>query len=164
LNPELQKHLLPGRGQHQEGIDPNLSLGRYSEQRLHNEYSHLLERGNRKESVGQLFDEIGLSSNESCKSEACSLNKCASEIVMILRNLYQIGIRRVIGLLPAECRNNIEIGTEIFSAGQAIFAREFKEPMVVDNHYLNCTGPQTEAELFEVNLPQGKNRHRIERL
>ena len=161
LDPELIRYLLPGSIISPPGSDTDISLGRYSEQRLHNRYSHLLRGGNRQEQVDQLFAEIGLASTDRCESQSCSLDKCASEIVMILRDLYRMKIRRFIGLLPAECTNNIEIGTKVFSEGRSIFIPEFKEPMLVDNHFLNCTGPQTEEELFQANVKQRVSRHLI---
>lgn len=161
LDPELIGHLLPGCNISLPDTNVDIGLGRYSEQRLHNRYSRFLRGENRQEQVDQLFAEIGLASADRCESQACCLDKCASEIVMILRDLYRMKIRRFIGLLPAECTNNLEIGTKVFSEGRSIFVPEFAEPMLVDNYFLNCTGPQTEEELFQAHVKQRVSRHLI---
>ena len=160
LDPDLLGHLLPGNMISSQRSDTDINLGRYSEQKLHNKYSKFIKVGNRKAEVDQLYDEIGLTADV-CEGQVCSLNKCASEIVMILQNLYQLKIRRFIGLLPAECSNNLEIGTRLFNTGHGIFLPEFQQPMLIDHHFLNCTGPQTEEELFEANIAQKTSRYLI---
>ena len=164
LNPELIPHLLPGRTTRtslKADEERDITIGRYSEQKLHTDYSHFLRRGHNQEKIHQLFSEMGLTGAERCENQSCSLDKCASEIMMIMSRLYRSGIRKVITLLPAECAHPLEKGMEIFGEGRQIFLPEFTDPMHIDNHYLNCTGPQDEAELFDVNLPETHTTHLI---
>lgn len=153
LESKWHKHLLPGLGSG-ETVDREEPAGRASEQRLHNQFSHFQE--DNTEAIEEASSNLELY----CSAEVgCSIDKCASEIMMILRHLYRQSIGHVVFLLPSECHHPIETGLKMTKALSNLLMPGIKTPMIVDHHSLNSTQPERVEELFEPYLP--KNRWKI---
>lgn len=153
LESEWHKCLLPGLGcgTSEDKAEP---IGRASEQRTHNQYVDFQK--NNKQAIEEASSNLELN----CNSEGgCSIDKCASEIMMILRHLYRQSIGHVVFLLPSECHLPIETGLKMTRALSHLLMPGIKSPMLVDHHSLNSTRPQTVEELFEPHLP--RNRWKI---
>jgi hypothetical protein len=128
-DPLLAPHILPAIG-----YEGRITKGRFSEKALQNRFTKLFPR-----------------QPAACESPSCeySFNKCSSEVVMLTRELYRSGIRRLIAFMPNICINPISYASHAIADGEfrrddEIFAEEFQ----MKNLFLQSFRPQSMQEVL----------------
>jgi hypothetical protein len=119
-----QPHILNGIG-----FGGIVKRGRFSEKALQNRFSRLFPR-----------------KREACDGPSCeySFNKCSSEVVMIARELYTVGIRRLVSLMPNICKNPISYASHSLARGEFTLSDGIlSEGFTMETFYMTCFQTET---------------------
>ena len=106
------------------GFEGEMTRGRFSEKALQNRFSRLFPKN-----------------REACERPSCeyNFNKCSSEVVMLVRELYKLNIRRLIAFMPDLCKNPISFTSQALAQGDfRLQDGVLDEGFYMKNIYLNC--------------------------
>lgn len=128
-NPIYAPHILPALG-----YEGEITKGRFSEKALQNRFSRLFPK-----------------TSEACDRPSCeySFNKCSSEVVMLVRELYKQGIRRLMAFMPNMCTGPISYASHALAQGDyRLSDGVLDEGFLIENVYLNSFKPKTAEDVL----------------